>query len=195
MADLQRLTLVQANVGRTADKHVIGLYVCVCGAETRAIQSRVRNGYTKSCGCLAREVSSQKATTHGMRGSREYTSWRAMLSRCTNPQDKDYPRWGGKGITVCEAWRSSFDAFFRDMGRRPVGTTIDRYPDLHGNYEPGNCRWATPAQQARNRADLTLVRTNEGVVPLVDYAASLGISKGAAHLRLKRGKLEGATYV
>jgi len=191
----QRLTLLAANVGRTADNHIVGRYQCKCGTEVSVAQSRVRNGYTKSCGCLAREESSRRATTHGMRQSPEYRSWQAMIGRCTSPTHKDYPRWGGAGISVCNRWAGSFEAFFADMGPRPSGTTLDRYPDAAGNYERGNCRWATPKQQARNRRDLVRVRTPFGDMPLVEYAARIGISKGAAHQRLKRGKLEGATHV
>ena len=191
----QRLTLISPNIGRTADKHIKGLYRCVCGTEVQVAQSRVRNGYTKSCGCLAREISSQKATIHGMRNSPEYSSWQAMVGRCTSTTHKDYPLWGGKGVQVCRRWRESFEAFYADMGPRPAGTSLDRYPDYDGNYEPGNCRWATPIQQAHNRKDLTVVDTPAGRMALVDYAKRIGISKGAAHLRLKRGKLEGVSYV
>jgi hypothetical protein len=195
MGEVMRLTLIRANVGRTADKHIIGLYRCACGSEVEVSQSRVRNGYTKSCGCLARETASKMATTHGMRASPEYSSWQAMIGRCTNPAHKDFPRWGGSGISVCDRWKSSFEAFFADMGHRPAGTTLDRHPNPAGNYEPENCRWATAKQQARNRRDLTVVLTPYGVMPLVDYAARIGLTKGAAHLRLKRGKLEGVTHV
>lgn len=150
MSDLQRLTLVMPNVGRTADKHIVGLYRCQCGAEVRVAQSRVRNGYTKSCGCLAREVSSRVSTTHGMKGSPEYSSWQAMKARCLDPGNKDYPRWGGRGVTIHPDWIVSFEAFFAHIGRRPKGTTLDRIDNRRG-YEPGNVRWATPTQQQRNR--------------------------------------------
>ena len=80
-----------------------------------------------------------------------HTSWRDMIERCTNKNHNQYKGYGGGGITVCKSWRKSFWAFFRDMRKRPDGMTIDRHPNPHGNYEPGNCRWATKKQQARNR--------------------------------------------
>ena len=79
-----------------------------------------------------------------------------MLSRCYNEKNAGYPHYGGKGVTVCERWRKAFDNFLEDMGPRPLGTTLDRFPNRNGNYEPGNCRWATRLEQGRNRDDVKL---------------------------------------
>jgi hypothetical protein len=122
-----------------------------------------------------------------------YWPWIAMRQRCRNTKSKDYARWGARGITVCQRW-DSFDAFCADMGPRPLGSSIDRI-DPNRGYSPDNCRWATPKQQARNRRDVVRVRTNRGVEDLVDYGQRIGLTKGAVHLRLKRGKLEGAERV
>jgi hypothetical protein len=129
-----------------------------------------------------------------MRGTRTYISWIAMKRRCEEPTDKDYPRYGAKGIRVCGKWLS-FEGFFADMGVRPPGTSIDRYPDRGGSYEPGNCRWATPSEQERNKNSFVVIETPVGAMPLVDYAPLVGLTTGAAHWRLKRGTLEGCVRI
>jgi hypothetical protein len=87
---------------------------------------------------------------HGMCGTPEYRSWERIVQRCYNQGHVSYKNYGGRGISVCEEWRKSFMAFYRDMGRKPGGLSLDRVNN-NGNYEPGNCRWATPKQQANNR--------------------------------------------
>jgi hypothetical protein len=84
----------------------------------------------------------------------EYRIWKGIIQRCTNPQVRAWPRYGGRGITVCDRWRSSFENFLADMGARPPGRSIDRI-DNDGNYEPTNCRWATAVEQRANRSDST----------------------------------------
>jgi len=120
-----------------------------------------------------------------------YRSWDAMIQRCTNPKATGYAEYGGAGITVCERWRK-FEAFLADMGERPDGTSLDRHPDLNGNYEPGNCRWATPREQNLNRAATRYIEFNGERKSLVEWAESLGITTPGMIRRLKRMPLERA---
>lgn len=123
---------------------------------------------------------------HGMYGSSTYVSWRSMIARCCNSKHKAYRNYGGRGITVCERWRNSFTDFLADMGERPEGTTLDR-KENNGNYEPGNCRWATPKEQTRNRRVSVRLRTKGKEVLLVDAADAIGVRPGTLRARLRRG--------
>jgi len=122
---------------------------CDCG-NNKIIQLRfLKMGNTKSCGCLIKD----NGNKHGYWGTRTYKSWDSMKSRCLNPNNKDFNIYGGAGITVCDRWMK-FENFLADMGERPEGTTLDRYPNQKGNYEPNNCRWATITEQNRNRKNV-----------------------------------------
>lgn len=190
-AKFGRLTLIRHLDQRDAEARRLGIWSCDCGKETTAALSRVKGGSPASCGCLSRQG---RAPIHGMRSTPEYSTWRAMKSRCLNPAAKDYPRYGARGISLHPEWAASFSSFLEHVGPRPAGTTLDRI-DPRGGYVPGNVRWATPLQQARNRQDLVEIVTENGErMPLVDFAARIGITKGAAHLRLKRRTLKGVVY-
>jgi hypothetical protein len=133
---------------RAGQSRVLGIFRCGCGVVRTYPLGRMLGGkYRTHCGCL---TDIHKPRTHGMRYTREYGSWQAMKARCLDSNNKDYPRWGGRGITVCSEWADSFEAFFAHVGQRPKGTTLDRIDTTRG-YEPGNVRWATPSEQARNR--------------------------------------------
>lgn len=116
-----------------------------------------------------------------------YKSWENMLSRCRNPRMTDYGRYGGRGISVCERWLS-FSNFLADMGLRPSPRhSLDRYPNGDGNYEPGNCRWATPDEQLINRCN-TIFLTIDGVTrPYIEWERESGLPKRLIYNRLIHG--------
>jgi hypothetical protein len=131
--------------------------VCDCGNIHVATGSDLRreSGCVRSCGCLKLEMLLQRSRRHGWapRGSRrpEYSVWKCMFKRTRDKSGRWFKYYGARGITVCERWKS-FENFLADMGTRPPGMTIDR-ENNDGNYEPGNCRWATMKQQRANRRD------------------------------------------
>lgn len=131
--------------------------ICDCGGKTIVRGYILRNGKTRSCGCL--HISNHPQLKHGAsrRGKKipEYMIWRAMIDRCYRTGDKRYPRYGGRGISVCERWRHDFAAFLADVGYRPAPhLSLDRINN-DGNYAPGNTRWATMSEQAFNRGKRT----------------------------------------
>ena len=136
--------IVLEHLGRTAAKKQLWGCVCDCGRKHKADSGSLVQGSVTSCGCYLKE----RITKHGGAGKASYNTWRAMMRRCYNPKDKDYPRYGGQGVVVHTAWHT-YTVFAADMGEPTDNQTLDRI-DPYGNYIPTNCRWAAPNTQARN---------------------------------------------
>ncbi len=139
--------LIVQNKRIVKKENVLWLCLCDCGKEQFVRLSHLSNGHTKSCGCLHLEIVSK--VKHGMTGTPTFSSWANMINRCKNPKCDRWLCYGGRGISVCKRWLK-FENFYKDMGVRPKGLTLDRINN-DGNYTPSNCRWATNIQQANNK--------------------------------------------
>ena len=183
-----RLTVVSELTERTKQGKVRVACECSCGNKVEVVASDLRSGMTKSCGCLQREVVSKLNLKHGMGSTRNnphpvYRVWVGMRNRCNNPKDKHFADYGGRGIFVSPEW-DDFEVFLRDMGDRPSPKhSIDRIDNNLG-YFPGNCRWATPDEQATNRRP----HANQRVV-VVDGVEYPSLRKAAAALHICRNTL------
>ena len=180
-----RLTVVKRTGRRVLCK-------CSCGTTKEVDRFSVLRGDTQSCGCLQKERTRETSTTHGGHRLPEYRVWRNILSRCYNKNDPRYDRYGGRGITVYSGWRRSFEAFLRDVGPRPgFGYSIDRIDNDRG-YEPGNMRWATAKEQARNRSTNKLVTHNNKTQTIAEWAEELELEFPTLARRLRRWPVEKA---
>jgi len=163
---------------------------CDCGTEATKRTDAVLSGQVQSCGCLQRESRKLVNTKHGQNPkggpTPEYRCWQNMMTRCRNQNYEKRHSYGGRGISVCERWEN-FEAFFADMGQRPSPAhSIDRV-DNDGNYEPGNCRWATLAEQTRNRRSNHIITFQGQQMCLKDACALAGQPYKTVWTRVKRG--------
>jgi hypothetical protein len=168
----------------SADGRSMWLCRCDCGQQKVVRGTHLARGLIRSCNCLNTDLKKARQTKHGdtpwqQPRAAEYRIWRHIKSRCLNPNVPHYDRYGGAGITICAAWRDDYAAFLRDMGRRPSAKhSIDRIDNARG-YEPGNCRWATPEQQSRNRR---CVKLNEAKATDIRAAVAAGASRKSQQL-------------
>lgn len=159
-----------------APKYRRGLFECpFCKSEFESRITHITNGATRSCGCIGRDGNPKQFQTNN-KGYRSgaYRTWACMMQRCYGNDPSKQETYRDKGIIVCERWHS-FANFFADMGERPKGKTLDRYPDKNGNYEPGNCRWATAKEQARNLTTNLIVTYNGETKTLQEWCDQLGL--------------------
>lgn len=183
-----RLTVI----GRTEGKTSYWRCLCVCGKAKDVRSAHLKKGLIRSCGCLNSEASRgriQKVidanVKTGLSGSPTYQSWCCMKQRCLNPNTFAYKDYGGRGITFCERWQS-FEAFFLDMGVKPKGTTLERINN-DGNYEPGNCKWATRREQQNNRRCSRLITINGTAMTIGQAATKYGLSWKLLDSRISAG--------
>lgn len=185
-----RLTVIR-KLPKVKNKERRYLCRCECGKMKEVTTHALKCGDTKSCGCFKDENTVKRSTKHGNKtrsnASSEYIAWVQMIQRCYNPNHPSYHNYGARGITVCDRWRFSFENYLADVGKRPsIKHSADRYPNNNGNYEPGNFRWATRKEQARNQ------RTNKRLeykgirLILMDWSAVLKIGQSTIAYRLNR---------
>lgn len=180
---------VLEQVSRSRSGQIIWLCVCDCGNQTRVDGSQLRRKKTSSCGCLRRELAQQP--THDMSKSAIYKVWNSMNQRCRNANSPMYSDYGGRGISVCLEWQDSFETFRDHVAAldnyAEKGYSIDRI-DNDGDYEPGNVRWATRAEQVRNRRSTRLITYNNKTQCLADWAKELGMNYSTLRVRILDGQ-------
>lgn len=184
-----RLTVFERH-GTDADEKATWRCVCVCGNEIVTSGHHLRCGNTRSCGCLRADLAADLQTwnitpprlTHGAtiggKATLEYHSWSGMIQRCTNPNSPKWSEYGGRRISVCPQWRFSFSTFLADMGPKPTDKhSLDRV-EVHGDYHPDNCRWATAVEQANNKQKPKRSDEEKSLQRKAHAAISYAVSKG-----------------
>jgi hypothetical protein len=181
-----RLMVIKRAMNYKRYKEALWLCQCDCGNQTVVAAGHLRDGHTKSCGCLTTEKKVERNTTHGMSKTPIYNIWQLMRIRCNNPNNPGYRYYGDRGIRVCERW-NDFENFLEDMGIPPNSDySIDRI-DNDGNYEPGNCRWANKFQQANNRRINRKIEFRGECLTIAQWARKIGVLDSTLRLRLSNG--------
>lgn len=159
---------------------------CDCGEIREFPVAKIKFGHTVSCGCFRREVTGAKCRSHGKSKTPTYSTWCAMKARCHRKSSSGFPKYGGRGITVCERWKSSYANFLNDMGEKPTDMSLER-KDNEGNYEKNNCKWATIHEQQRNKRSNVNI-THKGVTLIAgDWDKKMGFNKGIVLQRIRNG--------
>lgn len=181
-----RLT-VMGKQDKTKDGHALWECLCDCGTVVVVRGRELRNGHTKSCGCLRKIRLSESHKTHGQTNTKLFSVWQKMRYRCSCKNRKDYAYYGGRGIIVCDEWKNDFQAFYdwaMDNGYRE-GLTLDRI-DNNGNYYPENCRWVTMKEQCNNRRSNNYITYNGKTQTLQQWAEEYGIARNKLSSRIHK---------
>lgn len=185
-----RLTVASLSNNKATNRGAMWFCRCACGSEIEVRADSLIDNNTRSCGCLQKEIAGEigkNSATHGASHTVEFYIWGGMLGRCTNPNDPAYCNYGARGISVCNRWLHSFENFLADMGYRPSPDySIDRI-DNNGNYEPGNCRWATRNEQANNRRNNIFYNYDGVDYSLLDISMKFNIKPATFHRRITVG--------
>ena len=153
---------------------------CDCGTVKEISQDSLSGGHSNSCGCLKRELCSERMITHGKTGSPEFKIWSGIKKRCFQKSSSGFHKYGARGITMCDRWRDSFENFLADMGEKKNGMTIERI-DNNGNYEPSNCRWATALEQGQNKRNTIRIDHDGKSYSLRFFAGIFGVDYKRLH--------------
>lgn len=172
---------------KTKQRVVYWLCRCDCGNTGIVAGQSLRTGASQSCGCRQRECPELQNRTHGLSGTIEYTIWQGIKARCYNPAEPAYRNYGGRGITMCDRWRNSFENFLADMGLRPsLQHSIDRI-DCNIGYSPDNCRWATAVEQANNTRKNRFVAHDGQNLTIAQWSRITGIQYHTLGVRVRKG--------
>jgi hypothetical protein len=163
---------------------------CECGTKREVRGSILKGRASLSCGCLQKDVMQKMKETHGKSYSQIHNAWCAIKTRCNNTKNPNYQRYGGRGIKVCKEWAESFEKFAADVGEPPSRKHSIERIDNQGNYEPGNCRWATKTEQARNRRTSHFIVINGEKHCLSEWLEIKGLNKSTFEGRIRRGWTE-----
>lgn len=181
-----KLTVICKN-GKTNGGDIKWLCKCDCGNEKTITGSKLKSGWTKSCGCMQKEWAANKFSKHKLSQTQLYKCWERMKSRCLNKNNNRYYRYGGRNIKVCSEWLdfNNFSYWALSNGYKE-GLTIERI-DVNGNYEPNNCTWITPAAQMRNTSRTVWVEYKNSKICMAEFSRMTGISVNVIRNRLKKG--------
>jgi hypothetical protein len=169
---------------RHFDRRWHGLTRCDCGAETWRPEIDLLRNRASSCVCMKSEITRKAKTRHGMSRTKTHRAWSSMLDRCYRKSNASYPRYGGRGITVCDRWRDCFECFLEDMGTAPAGHSLDRI-DNDGPYSPENCRWVDAKTQSNNTRANTRIQHNGKSRTVAQWAEETGIGRTTIHYRIR----------